>query len=129
MIYVAYLILRFKEELSQNAKNEYSLEFGVVQDAGRLDAIGAIGIAQYFTFGGSRNHVLHDPNINPLLCILKEDYLKKAEQTTINHFHEKLLKLKELMKTRAGYKRTEKWYKFMEDFLEELYEEWAGRAY
>lgn len=58
----------------------------------------------------------------------KEEYMKKEEQTTVNHFHEKLLKLKDLMKTKAGQRRAEKRHKFMEDFLKEFYEEWDGRA-
>ncbi|KAI3982892.1 hypothetical protein MKX01_010375 [Papaver californicum] len=118
----------FKEELVSNQSAEFSPEFGVVQDADRLDAIGAVGIARCFAFGGSRSHVLHDPNIHPRLDLSKGQYMNKAEQTTINHFHEKLLKLKDLMKTKAGRRRAEKRHKFMEEFLTEFYEEWDGRS-
>ncbi|GKV21295.1 hypothetical protein SLEP1_g31290 [Rubroshorea leprosula] len=118
----------FKDELDGLSNNELYPEFGVVQDADRLDAIGAIGIARCFTFGGNRNRVLHDPAIHPRSDLSKEQYMKKEEQTTVNHFHEKLLKLKDLMKTKAGQRRAESRHKFMEDFLKEFYEEWGGRA-
>ncbi|KAM6602437.1 hypothetical protein CsatA_022046 [Cannabis sativa] len=126
----------FKEEVAWDGVGELSIEFGVVQDADRLDAIGAIeitslpisGIARCFTFGGSRNRVLHDPNIKPRSDLSKEQYMKKDEQTTINHFHEKLLKLKDMMKTKAGRSRAEKRHKFMEEYLKEFYEEWDGKA-
>ncbi|XP_050232687.1 uncharacterized protein LOC126681241 [Mercurialis annua] len=118
----------FKEEITGDASCGLSPEFGIVQDADRLDAIGAVGIARCFTFGGSRNRVLHDPAVLPRLDLSKEQYMKKEEQTTVNHFHEKLLKLKDLMKTKAGKKRAEKRHKFMEEFLKEFYEEWDGQA-
>ncbi|KAF5450096.1 hypothetical protein F2P56_030473 [Juglans regia] len=118
----------FKDELAGLVNNELFPEFGIVQDADRLDAIGAIGIARCFTFGGSRSRVLHDPAIQPRSDVSKEQYMKKDEQTTVNHFHEKLLKLKDLMKTKAGQKRAERRHKFMEEFLKEFYEEWDGKA-
>ncbi|CAA0820476.1 Metal-dependent phosphohydrolase [Striga hermonthica] len=118
----------FKEEVAGLAGGTQYPEFGVVQDADRLDAIGAIGIARCFTFGGSRNSVLYDPNIKPRSDLSKEKYMNKDKQTTVNHFHEKLLKLKELMKTKAGQRRAERRHKFMEEFLEEFYQEWDGRA-
>ncbi|TVU30308.1 hypothetical protein EJB05_21922 [Eragrostis curvula] len=119
----------FKNEVSNKLITEHSLEFAIVQDADRLDAIGAIGIARCFTFGGSKNNALHDPKILPRDNLSKEKYMSKGEkQTSINHFHEKLFKLKDMMKTEAGKRRAEKRHKFMEDFVAEFYEEWSGRA-
>lgn len=118
----------FKDELQGLGDGCYSPEFGVVQDADRLDAIGAIGIARCFTFGGSRNRVLHDPSIQARSDLSKEQYVKKDEQTTVNHFHEKLLKLKDLMKTEAGKRRAMQRHKFMEEFLKQFYKEWDGKA-
>ncbi|KAH7663114.1 HD-domain/PDEase-like protein [Dioscorea alata] len=119
----------FKNEVSQISWADTSLEFGVVQDADRLDAIGAIGIARCFVYGGSKNHTLHDPQVLPRQDLSKTKYMSKDEkQTSINHFYEKLFKLKDLMKTKAGKERAEKRHKFMEGFLEEFLEEWSGKA-
>ncbi|PPD93486.1 hypothetical protein GOBAR_DD09582 [Gossypium barbadense] len=106
----------------------FPLNLGLCKIADRLDAIGAIGIARCFTFGGNRNRVLHDPAIQSRLDLSKEHYMKKEEQTTVNHFHEKLLKLKDLMKTKAGLRRAEKRHKVMEEFLKQFYAEWDGKA-
>ena len=100
-----------------------------VQDADRLDAIGAIGIARCFTFGGAKHRILYDPNQLPVkeLDILKDDYTKKERNpTTINHFHEKLLLLAGMMKTKEGKRIAENRHKVMIDFLEEFQEEWLG---
>ncbi|XP_020093401.1 uncharacterized protein LOC109713648 [Ananas comosus] len=119
----------FKNEVSRVQLADSSLEFGIVQDADRLDAIGAIGIARCFIYGGSKGHILYDPEILPRQDLSKEKYMGKDEkQTTINHFHEKLFKLKDLMKTNAGKRRAIKRHQFMQDFLTEFYEEWSGRA-
>ncbi|KAG2537363.1 uncharacterized protein YpgQ-like [Panicum virgatum] len=119
----------FKNEVSKKSIVDPTLEFAIVQDADRLDAIGAIGIARCFTYGGSKNSALYDPRILPRDNLSKEKYMSKEEkQTSINHFHEKLFKLKDMMKTEAGKRRAEKRHKFMEDFVAEFYEEWSGRA-
>lgn len=102
---------------------QYSLEGKVVQDADRLDALGAIGIARTFTYGGSKNSVIYDPEIYPK-TFTNLAQVKNEENHTINHFYEKLLKLKDLMNTNTGKKLSEKRHRYMEDFLEEFYAEW-----
>lgn len=100
-----------------------TLEGMIVQDADRLDALGAIGIARTFTYGGSKHQLIYDPAIKPKnFTTLSE--VKNENNHTINHFYEKLLKLTELMNTTTGKILAEKRHKYMEDFLEEFYKEW-----
>jgi uncharacterized protein len=103
-----------------------SKELEIVQDADRLDAIGAIGIARCFNYGGFKNRALYNPGIQPKLNMGKEEY-KNAESPTLNHFYEKLLLLKDKMNTPTGKKIAEARHQYMEDFLSQFYAEWEGR--
>jgi uncharacterized protein len=109
-----------------NGQRELSTEGKVVQDADRLDAIGAIGIARCFAFGGKKGRVLHDPDTKHDKNLTAEKYIK-ADGPSINHFYEKLLLLKELMKTETGRKMAEHRHKFMEQYLDEFFAEWDGK--
>jgi uncharacterized protein len=102
-----------------------SIELDIVQDADRLDAIGAIGIARTFNYGGFKNRPLYNPNIAPNLHMSKEVY-KNSEAPTLNHFYEKLLLLKDKMNTETGKKIAQERHRYMEGFLSQFYAEWDG---
>lgn len=107
-----------------NAFKVRSIEDEVVQDADRLDALGAIGIARTFIYGGAKNHEIHDPGAGARGNMTLEEY--REENTMINHFHEKLLKLKDLMHTDAARELAAARHQFMEEYLEQFHAEWQG---
>lgn len=109
-----------------NAGQTYrSPELDIIQDADRLDAMGAIGIARTFNYGGHRNREIYNPHIKPDLQMTKDQY-KKSTAPTLNHFYEKLLLLKDRMNTETGRKIAEHRHNFMEQFLYAFFNEWDG---
>ncbi|MBV8328614.1 HD domain-containing protein [Chryseobacterium sp.] len=120
---VLFVIENISFKNRSNAPQNPSAELMIVQDADRIDAIGAIGIARTFNFGGFKNNPMYDPEIKPNLGMSKEEY-KKSNGTTINHFYEKLLLLKDLMNTESGRKLAEERHEYMLNFLDQFYKEW-----
>ncbi len=106
-------------------QNFESLELDIIQDADRLDAIGAIGIARTFNYGGFKNREIYNPNILPNTEMSKEEY-KNTTAPTINHFYEKLLLLKDRLNTETAKQIATERHLFMEQFLKQFYAEWNG---
>jgi uncharacterized protein len=122
-------VLEIIENISFSKGNENnkikSLELQVVQDADRLDAMGAIGIARAFNYGGFKNRMMYDPSIPPKKYTNSIEY-RNSNAPTINHFHEKLLLLKDLMNTKTAMEMAEERHKYMLGFLKQFHEEWDG---
>jgi uncharacterized protein len=117
--------ISYKNSFDTVSEKFTSKELEVVQDADRLDAIGAIGIARCFNYGGFKNRALYDPEIIPDLNMTKEQY-KNSDAPTLNHFYEKLLLLKDQMNTLSGKKIATQRHAFMEIYLQQFYNEWDG---
>jgi uncharacterized protein len=126
IVQVQQIIRNMSFKASFDAITFSAKELDIVQDADRLDAIGALGIARAFTYGGYKNRVLYDPQLKPNLSMSKEEY-KATTAPTINHFYEKLLLLKDLMKTETGKQMALQRHEFMETYLTQFYAEWEGK--
>lgn len=126
IVHIQQIIRNMSFKASLGTLNFSSKEMEVVQDADRLDAIGAIGIARAFTYGGFKNRELYNPEIPPALNMTKEEY-KSSDAPTINHFYEKLLLLKDKMNTPTGLRIAEERHQFMLTYLEQFYNEWNGK--
>ncbi len=123
--HVVQIIKNISYKGGKVARTFSSKELDVVQDADRLDAIGAIGIARAFSYGGFKNRAIYNPNIKPNLNMTKAEY-KNSTAPTINHFYEKLLLLKDLMNTKTGKQLAQKRHRFMQTYLNQFYAEWEG---
>ena len=104
-----------------------SIEAEIVQDADRLDALGAIGIARTFAFGGKKGHPIYEPDLDVRGEMTLEEY-RNGDSSSVNHFYEKLLKLKDKMNTEQARLLAEERHRFMETFLDQFYSEWNGKA-
>ncbi|MFO7744846.1 MAG: HD domain-containing protein [Psychroflexus sp.] len=124
--HVVNIIKNVSYKGGHNSGDFHSIELDIVQDADRLDAIGAIGIARTFNFGGFKNNPIYDPEVQPNPNQSKEDY-KKSNSPTINHFYEKLLLLKDKMNTKTAREIASQRHEFMEKYLDQFYKEWEGK--
>lgn len=120
--HVQQIIRHMSFKASFDKATFHSTELAIVQDADRLDAIGAIGIARAFTYGGFKDREIYNPNIKPNLNMSKEEY-KNTTAPTINHFYEKLLLLKDKMNTQTGRQLAQQRHNFMESYLQQFYSE------
>ncbi|HSM63123.1 MAG TPA: HD domain-containing protein [Gillisia sp.] len=127
IVHVINIIENISFKGGNTKQSFHSKELEVVQDADRLDALGAIGIARAFNYGGFKGRGLYDPEIQPNLKMSKEEY-KASTAPTINHFYEKLLILKDRMNTETGKTIAEERHLFMKQFLDQFYAEWNGKA-
>ena len=125
IVHVVNIIENISYKGGNFEKKFSSIELDVVQDADRLDAIGAIGIARAFNYGGFKNRMLYNPKIAPNSSMTKEEY-KKNDSPTLNHFYEKLLLLKDKMNTETGKQIAKDRHHYMEGFLSQFYAEWEG---
>jgi len=123
--HVVHIIANISFKGGKEQQKFKSPELDVIQDADRLDALGAIGIARTFNYGGHKGRAIYDPGIKPNLQLTKEEY-KHSTAPTLNHFYEKLLLLKDLMNTETGRKMAEKRHEFMLAYLDQFYNEWDG---
>lgn len=115
--------MSFSKNLAE--KQSLSLEGKIVQDADRLDAIGAIGIGRTFFYGGNKKNIMHDPKVAPRTNMSREDYRKPG--TVINHFYEKLFLLKDQMNTKEGIKLAQERHQFLLEFVNRFEQEWSGQ--
>jgi uncharacterized protein len=122
---IEQIILNISFRSGKSQKDFYSPEMKVIQDADRLDAMGAIGIARTFNYGGYKGRSIYNPDIKPNINLTKEEY-KKSTAPSLNHFYEKLLLLKDLMNTQTGKKMAEERHNFMLIYLEQFFKEWEG---
>ncbi len=125
IVHIENIILNISFKGGKHTQIFSSPELDVVQDADRLDAMGAIGVARTFNYGGHKGREIYNPEIKPDLNMSKEEY-KMSNAPTINHFYEKLLLLKDLINTNTGKTMAEQRHKYMEIFLDEFYKEWDG---
>lgn len=124
--HVQQIILNMSFKASLGEVTFHSKELEIAQDADRLDAIGAIGIARAFNYGGYKNRDIYNPNVKPKQHQSKEEY-KNTSAPTINHFYEKLLLLKDKMNTPTAKTIAAQRHQFMEDYLQQFYAEWEGK--
>ena len=127
IIHVENIISNISFKGGNTTQKFKSPELDVVQDADRLDAIGAIGVARTFNYGGYRGNEMYNPEVKPNFNMTREEY-KNSNAPTINHFYEKLFLLKDRMNTNTGKSIAEHRHRFMEQFLEEFYNEWNGQS-
>jgi len=125
IIHIENVIANISFKGGKHIQKFNSPELNVIQDADRLDAMGAIGVARAFNYGGYKNREIYNPEIKPNLNMTKEEY-KNSNAPSINHFYEKLLLLKDRMNTATGRSMAKHRHEFMKQFLDEFNKEWSG---